>query len=115
MLKRLAAIISLSLALLMAGHAFAAGGKVPGGGFHVSFVADSFLPDQTVCCTGGEDAGEQMDAGHATSPCGVDLPCFALPGVHAIALTHGSGLNVCDSRSHGLPISTPKKPPRPLS
>lgn len=115
MLKHLAAIISFSLVLLMAGHAFAAGGKVPGGGFDNSFVTDSFLRDQVVCCTGGEGGGEQMDASHVTSPCGVDLPCFALPGVLAIASTHGSGLNLSDSRSEGLSSSRPKEPPRPLS
>lgn len=115
MLKRVVAIISFSLAVLIAGHAFAVGIKVHGGGFDRPFVAGSFLRDQVVCCTGGEDAGEQMDAGHANNPCGVDLPCLALPGVLAISSTHGSGLHVSDSRGRGLPISTPKEPPRPLS
>lgn len=115
MLKRVVAIISFSLAVLMAGHAFAAGVKVPGGGLDRPFVTGSFLRDQVVCCTGGEDVGERMDGGRANNPCGVDLPCFALPGAHAIASTHGSGLHVSDSRSQGLPISTPKEPPRQLS
>jgi hypothetical protein len=115
MLNRLAAIISLSLVLVMAGHAFAAAGlKIPGGGFDRPFVTGSLLRDQVVCCTGGEEFGEQMDV-NANNPCGVDLPCFALPGVHAIASAHGSGFHVSDSRLQGRPISTPKEPPRPLS
>ena len=127
LIRLLAAIVSLSLCLTLAGHAFASKGGLAVGPLltHGAASAQMSVPPAkapialaagALCCGasdrwhGGESKPVQI--GH---PCTPDLAYFATQAASALFLAvAGRAPDRADSRE-GLPSATPLKPPRLLS
>lgn len=102
----LAFVISLSLALAVAGHGFAA--TFPG-----QDSAHIFAVDQIACCgSNNEAASDHAKAVHLHPMCSLDPACLGLTSAGEPAQAHRVRLDLVDSRRDGLQSEAPRKPPR---